>query len=241
MRSAYVVLGVPGNATPEEIELAFRQAELQFPRERLAEEEGALDRFEQIRNAYKVLRDPESREAHDRRLQDAITPQRKPRTVIIESDDPSPMRRLFLGGVLLAAVIFGAAAYASWHATQVRKEQAALELAAQKAAAEAALRKREEDEREETARAAQARQAQIAERRLAIEAQYTAARAAAITQAQEASALSARRQELYEQQRREAQRQDEDRRAAYEARLRIERDKARVRELCWQNYHRGDC
>ena len=58
---------------------------------------------------------------------------------------------------------------------------------------------------------------------------------------QEAMAYNARRQEAYEQQRQEAARQDQERRAAAEARLRTERDKARVRELCWQNYHRGDC
>lgn len=241
MRSAYLVLGVPGNATPEEIETAFHKAERQFPRERLAEEAGALDRFQEIKTAYKVLRDPESRAAHDRKLQDTARPQPRPRTVIVESDEPSPGRRAVAIGVLLAAVIFGAAAFANYRTTQARKEQAALELAAQKAAAEAAEKKRQDEERDAAAVAAQKRQAEAAERRLAYETQYSAARAQAAAQAQEASLAYARRQELADQQRREYARQEEERRAAYEARLRIERDKARVRELCWQNYHRSDC
>lgn len=241
MRSAYLVLGVPGNATPEEIEAAFHRAERQFPRERLAEEEGALDRFQEIKTAYQVLRDPESRAAHDRKLQNATQPRPRPRTVIVESDEPSPGLRALGIGVLLAAVIFGAAAYANYRTTEARKEQAALELAAQKAAAEAADRKRQDDEREAAAAAAQKKQAEAAERRLAYESQYTAARAAAAVQAQEQSLAYQRRMEVADQQRREAARQDEERRAAYEARLRIERDKARVRELCWQNYRRGDC
>ena len=120
MRSAYLVLGVPGNATPQEIEAAFLKAERQFPRERLAEEDGALGRFDEIRNAYKVLRDPESRAAHDRKLQDSARPAPRVRTVIVESEDPSPMGRLFLGGVLVAAVIFGVAAVTTYRSSLAR-------------------------------------------------------------------------------------------------------------------------
>jgi curved DNA-binding protein CbpA len=241
MRSAYLVLGVPGNATPEEIEQAFRTAEHQFPRERLAEEEGALGRMGEIRNAYKVLRDPESRAAHDRKLQETARPRPRPRTVIVESDEPSPARRMLLAGVLLAAVLFGAAGFINWRTAQTRKEEAAIQLATQKVAAEAAEQKRLDDERQAQLRTAQAKQAELNERRLAMESRYSAANAAAVLQSQEFSAANARRTELYEQQRRESSRVEEERRAAYEARMRTESDKARIRALCLQNYHRVDC
>ncbi len=240
MRSAYLVLGVPGNATPDEIESAFRKSERQFPRQRLAEEEGALLRFGEIKEAYKVLRDPEARAAHDRKLQAGTAAKPRPRTVIVEAE-PSGMGRMIVIGLVLAAALFGAGAFQQWRVAQARKEQAALELAAKKAAAEAADRKREQDERLAELRAQQARQAEDNERRLAIESHSADARAQAAMRMQEAMAYNARRQEAYEQQRQEAARQDQERRAAAEARLRTERDKARVRELCWQNYHRGDC
>jgi len=240
VRSAYLVLGVPGNATPNEIEAAFRKAEQQFPRERLAEEEGALRRFNEIKDAYKVLRDPEARAAHDRKLQEAAVPRPRPRTVVVEAE-PSPLSRMLVYGVLLAAILFGVGAFQHFRAAQARQAQAALDLAAQKAAAEAAQRKREDDERMATLRAQQARDAEASERRLRQESQWADTRAQAATRAQEINAASARRQELYEQQRQEAARQDDDRRAAAEARMRTERDKARIRELCWQNYHRASC
>jgi curved DNA-binding protein CbpA len=241
MRSAYLVLGVPGNATPEEIESAFRKAERQFPRERLAEEEGALARFGDIKTAYQVLRDPEARTAHDRKLQGSAQPAPRPRVEIVAAADPSPMRRTLVIGALLAATIFGAAAYTNWRTVQARKEQAALELSAQKAAAEAAERKREEQEGQAAYRANQARQAEANERRLTMESQYSAVRAESARRAQESSVIYARRLEIAEQQRRESARIDEDRRAAMEARMRVERDKQRLRELCYQNYRQSNC
>jgi curved DNA-binding protein CbpA len=241
MRSAYLVLGVPGNATPEEIEAAFRRTEAQFPRERLAEEEGALARLQDLRTAYQVLRDPAARAAHDRKLQETARPVPRSRTVIVEAEGPSPMRRMLVYTMLLAALLFGAASYANWRSAELRREQAALELAARKQAAETAQRQREDEERLAAQRAEQARVAEANERRLVLESSYAAARADSARRSQEAAVQAARRQELYEQQRRESARLDEDRRAAQEARLRTERDKQRIRELCYQNYRRADC
>ncbi|RYF17676.1 MAG: hypothetical protein EOO30_06245 [Comamonadaceae bacterium] len=241
MRSAYLVLGVPGNASQEEIETAFRKSEALFPRERLAEEEGALARLGELKSAYQVLRDPESRAAHDRKLQDAARPPRaRPRTVVVEPEE-SPYRKLMIAGFVLVALVFGTGAAVSYRNAQIRKEQAAIELATQKAAAEDAERKRMEEERKAAERVRQASQQRIDERRLAVEAQYSAARANANLQAAEAQAASARRAETAEQQRREYAQREEERRAAYEARQRVEADKRRVRELCYQQYRRWDC
>jgi curved DNA-binding protein CbpA len=242
MRSAYLVLGLPGNATPEEVEATFRKAEKLFTRERLAEEEGALARFGELKTAYQVLRDPQARAAHDRKLQ-VSTPRTatRARTVIVDADEPAPGRRMLVIGVLLTVGVFGGAAALNRRNAELRKEQAALELEAKKVAAQEAERKREEAERQDAVRAQQAAQAEANERRLAYESRASAANANAVQRAQESNAIYARRAELADQQRREAMRIDDERRAAYEARARVERDKQRVRELCYQQYRRPDC
>jgi curved DNA-binding protein CbpA len=241
MRSAYLVLGVPGNASQEEIEAAFRKSEALFTRERLAEEEGALARFVELKAAFQVLRDPESRAAHDRKLQGAVrAPQARPRTVVVEPE-ASPYRKLMISGFVLVALVFGTGAAVSYRNAQVRSEQAAIELAAQKAAADEAARKRESDERLAAERVRRAAQERADERRLTMEAQYSLARASADLRAAEAYAASARRAEAAEQQRREDAQRAEERRAVHESRQRIEADKRRVRELCFQQYRRFDC
>lgn len=241
MRSAYLVLGVPGNASEEEIEAAFRTSERLFTRERLAEEEGALARFGELKAAYRVLRDPESRAAHDRKLQEATRPpQPRARTIVVEPES-SPYRKLMVAGFVLVALVFATGAALRYRTEQVRKEQAAIELAAQKAAAEEAERKRADDERRAAERVREAADERAAERRFAMEAQMSAARASANLRAAEYSAAAALRAETMERQRREHAQREEERRAAYEARQRVEADKRRVRELCYQQYRRFDC
>lgn len=241
MRSAYLVLGVPGDASPEEIETAWHRSERQFTRERLAQEEGALARLHDLKAAYQVLRDPDARAAHDRKLQAAARPAIRPRTVIVQAEESSPLRRMMMAGFLLLVVVFGAAAAVHWRTAQVRKEQAALEAAAQKAAAQESARVRAEQERADARRAAAAAQAQAAEHRLIRDAQVSAAVAAANARTQEASEAFIRRQQAAELQRQDATRAYEERRTAAEARIRVERDKQRVRELCMQQYRRPDC
>lgn len=241
MRSAYLVLGVPGNATQEEIEAAFRATERQFTRERLAEEEGALARFGELKAAYQVLRDPESRAAHDRKLQQAARPAApRPRTIVVESE-ASPYRKMMVLGFVLLALVFGTAAALRYRTEQVRAEQAAVERAAQKAAAEEAARRREAEERQALEKARAAKEEQAAARRFAMETQVSAARASANLRAAEYSAAAAQRAEAAEKQRHEYAQREEERRAAYEHRQRVEADKRRVRELCYQQYRRFDC
>lgn len=241
MRSAYLVLGVPGDASQEEIEAAFRRSESLFTRQRLAEEDGALARLAELKSAYQVLRDPESRAAHDRKLQNAVqAPQARPRTIVVESDE-SPYRKLVISAFVLVALVFGTGAALNYRNAQTRKEQAAIALEARKAAEAEAERKRVDEERQAAERARQASQARADERRLVSEAHSSAARAQANLQAAEASAAAARRAETAELQRREYAQREEERRAAYEARQRVEADKRRVRELCYQQYRRTDC
>jgi molecular chaperone DnaJ len=62
----YGVLGVPRNASPEEIKKAYRQAALQHHPDRNPGSKEAEERFKEAAEAYSVLADPEKRAVYDR-------------------------------------------------------------------------------------------------------------------------------------------------------------------------------
>jgi molecular chaperone DnaJ len=61
----YDVLGVPRNASPDEIKKAFRRLAMQYHPDR-NREDGAEARFKEVNEAYEVLADPERRAMYDR-------------------------------------------------------------------------------------------------------------------------------------------------------------------------------
>jgi molecular chaperone DnaJ len=61
----YQTLGVPANASADEIKNAYRQLALKYHPDRNQGDKGAEDRFKEISEAYATLRDPESRHAYD--------------------------------------------------------------------------------------------------------------------------------------------------------------------------------
>lgn len=64
-RDYYKVLGVPRNASGEEIKRAFRKLAFQYHPDH-NKESGAEDKFKEINEAYQVLSDPEKRSSYDR-------------------------------------------------------------------------------------------------------------------------------------------------------------------------------
>jgi curved DNA-binding protein len=64
-RDYYEALGVPRDASAEDIRRAYRRLARQYHPD-VNKEPGAEDRFKEISEAYEVLRDPEKRERYDR-------------------------------------------------------------------------------------------------------------------------------------------------------------------------------
>jgi curved DNA-binding protein len=64
-RDYYEALGVPRDASADDIRAAYRKLARQYHPD-VNKEEGAEDRFKEISEAYEVLRDPEKRERYDR-------------------------------------------------------------------------------------------------------------------------------------------------------------------------------
>lgn len=243
MKSAYLVLGVPGNASREDIEAAFEKAKSFYSPARLAEDPKALDKFLEVKTAHQILRDEESRAAHDRKLSSAqaSTPAaRVDRSLSVKPEASWPVRAL---PILLALVllIFATTYYVSYKREAARKAQAALELQLKAQA--------EEEEKKEAARLAaeEASRQQLARRAEQQERQFRQESERAISNARYSEA-----QRSYQETQRASIEQRDAQRKDYEARTReqnearaaeqrLARDKARIRELCYQNYRRPDC
>jgi curved DNA-binding protein CbpA len=240
MKSAYLTLGVPGNASDEDIEIAYRRAQLLFPPERLSKVDGAVDRFNEIQTAYKILKEPESRAAHDRKL---AAPQARPaavaRTQVVEEE--SNGGKLLRVGLALVVMLFAVGFFISYKNAEARKVQATLELAQKEQAAKEEEQRRADSERADSERAQAKAKAEAEDRRFRIEGQIAGARASAEMQRQEFMAIQMQRNAAAEAQRQEMAARMQEQRDATEARRRVEADKRRIRELCWQQYRKVDC
>jgi curved DNA-binding protein CbpA len=243
MKSAYLVLGVPGNATREDIEGAFEKAKSFYSPARLAADPQAVDKFLEVKTAHQVLRDEESRAAHDRKLSSAQahTPAaRVDRSLSVKPETSWPARML---PILLAVVlvVFATGYYVSSKREAARKALAVHELELKAQAAEEEKKEALRLAAEEASRQQIARRAEQQERQFRLESDR------AINNVRSSEA-----QRSYQEMQRESIEQREAQRKEYDARSReqnlarmaeqrLARDKARIRELCYQNYRRYDC
>jgi len=66
MRDYYQTLGIPRNASQEEVKKAFRKLAMQYHPDRNKDNKEAEHKFKEINEAYEVLKDPQKRAQYDR-------------------------------------------------------------------------------------------------------------------------------------------------------------------------------
>jgi hypothetical protein len=205
--------------------------------------ECATTNLTETKQAYDILRDPAMRIAHDRKLAADVTRVRAaPREEEDEHTDPVRLTgRYIKWGVVLVAVMFGAGLYVQQKHRQEREEQAAFDAVAHQHDLMEAKAKREAAAREDRDKQQAQAQQEADDRRFAAEGRMAGARASRQTRRVESQALMARSSADFQAQHEMMAAQQQEQRAAAEARMRAEQDKARVRQLCFQRYGRSDC
>src|SRR3989338_3108732 len=66
MQDPYEALGVPRNATQEEVKRAFRKLALKHHPDRNSGDKSAEEKFKEVNQAYEILSDSKKRELYDR-------------------------------------------------------------------------------------------------------------------------------------------------------------------------------
>lgn len=233
MKSAYAVLGVPGNADQEEIKQAYEQATKYYSKDKLIENPSLAERLQEVREAYKILSTTELRQLHDRKLSAAVGSSRARAAYPPTDEEPSKWGVL---KIMLIAVIgmFAIGTYYAHVREESRKAARAHELALKQRADEEAEKAAKEQAAAEAARARADALAESRERQLRAE----SAAVGRQVLANQNSALYA--QERQAQAERNAALQAE-RQRKLEAQQRIADDQRQLRNICMQNYGRPNC
>ncbi|MES2509412.1 MAG: DnaJ domain-containing protein [Pseudomonadota bacterium] len=246
MKSAYAVLGIPGNASGDEIETAFKTAEAYYSPARLAADATAVDKFLEIKNAYKVLRDAESRAAHDRKLNSQASPAaqaipRRNMQPVIVTTEPAWFMRPLPALAMVVLLVIGGGLYVNQKHIAATKAVAERELQ-EKKLAEAALKlEAERVAQEEATKAQLAQKAEQQDRQFRQDSNNAFAVARVIENQRSANDARQARSDQIDERQKEAERRNREQTAAREAQQRLASDKARIRELCMANYRRPDC
>ena len=247
MQSAYSVLGVPGNASRADIDEAFEKAQAHYSDQKITLDPQAAERFVDIKNAYRVLRDEESRAGHDRKLdasagRSAHTPSTRRQTTPLVVEPHTSRISMWLQFIAVALILLVVSGfYFNSKKETARKERVALELKTQQLAAAEAEK---EELRKTTDDTYRAKLAFINEQK---DLQFRQESSHAISRARSAEIQNINQDaqrvntEQREAQRKEYEAKTREQNAAREAQQRLAMDKARIRELCYQNYRRPDC
>lgn len=241
MKSAYAVLGIPGNAGQEEVEASYLRATQHYSHERMVEDAAVIGKLMEIKEAYKLLIHPELRAAHDRKLSAAANrPAPAPRVVLVQEEVSWFSQPIYIIALLVIA-LFVAGGYMSYARQQAKKEQVARELVQQKRDAEAALLAQQRQDQIEAGRARAAAESERKEQQFRIESNYAASRASSVFAQQQVQASRQIETDRRNEQQLARDAKNEERQRVYEAERRVAADKQRVRELCYLNYRRYDC
>ncbi len=241
MDSAYKVLGVPGNATSEEINQALQKALHHYSHAKLAQDSDAVARVLAIREAHKILSNNDMRAAHDRKLLSYVNKPRSTPRIVMEAVPAPWYTNVFYLGVLLVLSMFAIGGYMAHARDKARAAAEATLLEEKKIAAEALAREEEERKRAEDRRARQQSEDKAREQQMAAEASNSL-RSAMIAESQAQSDMRRKEETLQrDKQRRESEAKSEERQRIYDAQRRLAADQQRIRELCYQQYRRTQC
>jgi curved DNA-binding protein CbpA len=240
MKSAYVTLGVPGNARTEDIQEAYQKALAYFSKEKLVEDPTLFARLDEVKDAYKVLSDPESRQAHDRKITGYVAPKV---IRVVEPATPaatgSNFLLKFMALVCLAIVLtWGFVSHQRDEARKAKEIKEAQELALKKEEADKAAKAEREAAEAEARRNAAIAQAARNEQQLRMESSQVAQRAQLIDAVQQSAKDSRDRQDKSAAM---AAAANERQQAAAAAAQRAAVDQRALRNLCIINTGRPNC
>lgn len=241
MKSAYTVLGIPGNASLADIEQAYQKASAHYSHARMAEDPGAVERLIEIKEAQKLLVNAALRAAHDRKLSAAVNRPASRARVVYETEAPPWYTKPLNVLALVVVLVFALGAYMSHSREQARQVHATQELAQKKLEADAAAKAEEQQARLDADRARAQAADQNREQQLRAQSSYLARSVTNSDMQQQAMAERQIQIDRQNAQQRESVARSEDRQRAAEAQRRVAQDQARIRELCMQKYRTPNC
>ena len=233
MKSAYSTLGIPGNASEEDIQQAYELSKRFYSKEKLIANPSLAERVNEIKEAYKILSTSDLRQLHDRKLSAAVTAI-KTRAVYTPVDEESKSWGALKLMLIALIVMFAIGTYFYKVRADERKARFEQEIALKKQA-EAAEAKAVQEQA--AAEAERARRDALADRK---EQQLRAENFIAGRQVQASQMLSETNQARQIQADRSAALQAE-RQRQHEAQQRAASDQRQLRNLCMQNYGRPNC
>jgi hypothetical protein len=241
MKSAYFTLGLTGDASSEEILQALTVAQSSFTKEHLVDHPEDIQRIQSIREAAKILLNPEMRAAHDRKLLASSAMPNFSIRYVEEAPHTPWYRRPMMVGLVLVALLFSAGFYIQNKNQERKRELAMIELE---------KRKIEEREAQEKLADEARREAMVAKMNADAKANEDKLRQESLVASRNAeyqnSLAGSQQNQRVNLERAEAQRKEStERNAKYQAQAEAQRnlaiDQQRIRNLCMQNYGRPYC